>query len=171
MSALHLTRQRAVLVLRVKRPEAHRPFRVPGGSVFPILGILSCVYLMLNLPVLTWARFLVWLDLGMIIYWLYGRRMSPLADEQESARRTGFQGLANVVYVFGALGVFNFACVTLLAYMTILGITSETIAKWHEIGVTPEGADSFALRGLAVAIVIFAAGWGLRKAAKADSVS
>ena len=57
----------AVLVLRVKRPETKRPFRVPFGPIFPVLGILSCSYLMLSLPVLTWVRFLVWLDLGMII--------------------------------------------------------------------------------------------------------
>ena len=56
----------AVLVLRTKRPDAVRPFRVPFGPVFPILGILSCSYLMLSLPVLTWVRFLVWLDIGMI---------------------------------------------------------------------------------------------------------
>jgi amino acid transporter len=51
----------AVLVLRKKRPGAKRPFRVPLGPVFPILGILSCAYLMLSLPVITWVRFLVWL--------------------------------------------------------------------------------------------------------------
>jgi APA family basic amino acid/polyamine antiporter len=57
----------AVLVLRFQRPEAHRPFRVPGGPVFPILGIASCLYLMLSLPVITWVRFLVWLDIGIAI--------------------------------------------------------------------------------------------------------
>ena len=54
----------AVLMLRVKRPEAVRPFRVPFGPVFPVLGILSCSYLMLSLPVITWVRFLVWLNSG-----------------------------------------------------------------------------------------------------------
>jgi APA family basic amino acid/polyamine antiporter len=68
----------AVLMLRAKRPEAKRPFRVPLGPVFPVLGILSCAYLMLSLPVLTWVRFLVWLDIGMVIYWFYGRTHSPL---------------------------------------------------------------------------------------------
>jgi APA family basic amino acid/polyamine antiporter len=155
----------AVLVLRVQRPEAHRPFKVPGGALFPVLGIVSCVYLMLNLPVLTWVRFLVWLDIGMAIYWIYGRRHSPLVDHRESASRTSFQSLSNFVYVFGLLAVFNFACVTMLAYMTEFGVTSETIAKWSEIGVTPEGADSFALRGLAMSLLILAAGWGMRQAA------
>jgi amino acid transporter len=66
----------AVLMLRVSRPEVHRPFRVPFGPIFPVLGIVFCVYLMLNLPILTWVRFLVWLDLGMVIYWFYGRTHS-----------------------------------------------------------------------------------------------
>ncbi len=91
----------AVLILRVKRPEVHRPFRVPFGPVFPVLGILSCVYLMLNLPILTWIRFLVWLDLGMLIYWFYGRTHSPLVDARESAARSGFENLANLVFMAG----------------------------------------------------------------------
>jgi basic amino acid/polyamine antiporter, APA family len=157
----------AVLVLRVKRPDAHRPFRVPGGAVLPVLGILSCVYLMLNLPIVTWVRFLVWLDFGMVIYWLYGRRQSPLVDRQEAANRTWFQTLANGVYVFGLLAVFNSMCVTVLAYMTEFGITSETIAKWSEIGLTPEAADAFALRALGISVVVLALGWGLRQAARA----
>ena len=116
----------AVLMLRVKRPEVHRPFRVPFGPVFPVLGILSCVYLMLSLPVLTWVRFLVWLDLGMLIYWFYGRTHSPLADSQEAARRTPLQSLANFVYLSGALAMFNFACITVLGFMTEVGLTTET---------------------------------------------
>ena len=79
----------AVLILRVSRPEVHRPFRVPFGPVFPVLGILSCVYLMLNLPILTWVRFLVWLDLGMLIYWFYGRTHSPLVNAEEAAAPVG----------------------------------------------------------------------------------
>ena len=81
----------AVLMLRVKRPEAHRPFRVPFGPVFPVLGILSCAYLMLSLPVITWVRFLVWLDIGMLIYWFYGRTHSPLVNAAEAAARTPLQ--------------------------------------------------------------------------------
>ena len=78
----------AVLVLRIKRPEAHRPFRVPGGFLFPVLGILSCLWLMLSLPVVTWIRFLVWLDIGILIYWFYGRTHSPLANPAERAAQS-----------------------------------------------------------------------------------
>ena len=48
----------AVMVLRVTRPDAHRPFSVPGGNMIPILGVLSCLYLMVSLSVMTWVRFL-----------------------------------------------------------------------------------------------------------------
>jgi APA family basic amino acid/polyamine antiporter len=154
----------AVLILRVSRPEVHRPFRVPLGPLFPVLGIVFCVYLMLNLPILTWVRFLVWLDIGMLIYWFYGRTHSPLANAQEAARRGPLENLANFVYVMGALAVFNFACIALLGFMTEIGLTTETIAKWHEIGVTAEEADAFGLKWLAVATGVWLVGFGLRKA-------
>ena len=94
----------AVIVLRVKRPDAHRPFRAPGGFVFPALGVVSCLYLMLSLSVVTWVRFLVWLDLGMAIYWFYGRTHSPLVNRAEHAARTSAQGIANFVTMLGCAG-------------------------------------------------------------------
>jgi APA family basic amino acid/polyamine antiporter len=154
----------AVLVLRAKRPDAVRTFKVPFGPVFPILGIVSCSYLMLSLPILTWVRFLVWLNLGMIIYWAYGRTHSPLVNEAEASARTPMQGLANFITTFGLLLIFNAVCMTILGYMTELGITNETTAKWHEIGVTAEEADAFGLRFLAVSVAVWAVGFGLTKA-------
>jgi len=154
----------AVLTLRAKRPDAKRPFRVPFGPVFPVLGILSCAYLMLSLPILTWVRFLVWLDLGMIIYWFYGRTHSPLVDAKEAAARTPLQTLANFITILGLLLIFNAACIAILGYMTEFGLTNETTAKWHEIGVTAEEADAFGLRVLAASIAVWALGFGLTKA-------
>ncbi len=112
---------------------------MPFGPVFPVLGILSCAYLMLSLPVLTWVRFLVWLDLGMVIYWFYGRTHSPLVDKTETAARTPMQSLANFVTIAGALLTFNAACIAVLGYMTEFGITNETTAKWQRVvGARPE---------------------------------
>jgi hypothetical protein len=159
----------AVLVLRVKRPDAKRPFRVPFGPVFPILGILSCSYLMLSLPVLTWVRFLVWLDIGMVIYWLYGRTHSPLVNQAEHNARTPMQALANFITTFGLLLVFNAACIAILGFMTMVGMTNETTAKWSELeslglSVTADEADAFGLRFLVVAIAVWLVGFGLTKA-------
>jgi APA family basic amino acid/polyamine antiporter len=164
----------AVLALRVKRPDARRPFRVPGGPIVPVLGIVSCGYLMLSLPVLTWVRFLGWLDAGLVVYWFYGRTHSALASAEESRRRTPLQSAANFVRVFGALGVFNGVCLFVLALFTQLGVTTEATAKWAEldaltgrllgIGVTAQTADTFGLQVLGAGIAVFATGWVLARA-------
>ncbi|BCJ48568.1 amino acid transporter [Actinoplanes sp. NBRC 14428] len=70
-----------VIVLRRTRPEMPRPYRVPWSPVLPILGVLFAVYLMSDLPLDTWIRFVVWLVVGMLIYFLYGYRNSRLRRE------------------------------------------------------------------------------------------
>jgi hypothetical protein len=102
--------------------------------VFPVLGILSCLWLMLNLPVITWVRFLVWLDIGIFIYWFYGRVHSPLADAAERSRRPVAESFGNFVLMAGALMLLNGFFITLMAYMTEFGVTTEVTAKWHESG-------------------------------------
>jgi APA family basic amino acid/polyamine antiporter len=69
----------AVLVLRRLAPEVPRPFRVPLVPWVPVAGMLSCLALMLSLPSETWVRLVVWLALGLAIYFGYGRRHSRLA--------------------------------------------------------------------------------------------
>jgi APA family basic amino acid/polyamine antiporter len=72
-----------VLVLRYKRPDLHRPFKTPWVPFVPVLGILSCLYLMISLPRDTWIRLLVWLVLGFVIYFGYGRRKSRLRNTNQ----------------------------------------------------------------------------------------
>jgi len=67
-----------VNMLRRVAPERPRPFRVPLVPVFPYLGVLLCLALMLSLPVLTWIRFVAWLGIGLLIYFLYSVRHSRL---------------------------------------------------------------------------------------------
>lgn len=69
----------SVPILRRKRPDLRRSFRVPLSPVLPIIGALTCFYLMLNLDIMTWIRFAVWLAVGAVIYFAYGRRNSVLA--------------------------------------------------------------------------------------------
>ncbi|MFI6824757.1 amino acid permease [Micromonospora sp. NPDC050187] len=70
----------AVPILRRTRPELERPFTVPFSPVLPIVSALACLYLMLNLSVETWLRFLAWMLLGFLIYLFYGRRRNRLAQ-------------------------------------------------------------------------------------------
>jgi basic amino acid/polyamine antiporter, APA family len=68
----------AVPVLRRTKPQLRRPFRVPGSPVVPVVSALACLYLMVNLSVETWLRFLAWMVLGLVVYFGYGYRHSRL---------------------------------------------------------------------------------------------
>ncbi len=68
-----------VLFLRRSRPDLERPFRTPWVPVIPILSVLASLYLMLNLMAVTWLRFLIWMVVGLIIYFTYSYRHSRLA--------------------------------------------------------------------------------------------
>lgn len=69
----------AVLVMRITDPRMERPFRVPWVPLVPILGILTCLLLMFSLPAENWLRLLIWLGIGLVIYFCFGRRHSKLA--------------------------------------------------------------------------------------------
>lgn len=71
----------AVLIMRKTDPHAHRPFRAPLGPVVPILGIATCLILMLSLGAENWLRLAIWLGIGLLIYFFYGRRHSRLGKE------------------------------------------------------------------------------------------
>lgn len=74
-----------VLVLRYRHPELPRPFRTPGVPVVPVLGMAFCLYLMSSLPLDTWLRLVVWLAIGLAIYFGYGRKHSLLARAEAVA--------------------------------------------------------------------------------------
>ena len=65
-----------VIVLRKQHPDMPRPFKAPGGLLTPILGMLSCGALIVFLPWQTDVRFVVWLAVGMVIYFMYSIRHS-----------------------------------------------------------------------------------------------
>jgi APA family basic amino acid/polyamine antiporter len=73
-----------VVVLRRTRPDLPRSFRTPFVPWVPALAVLSCLYLMLNLPGETWLRFLAWMALGVVVYTVYGRRHSRLRAQEPS---------------------------------------------------------------------------------------
>ena len=67
-----------VWVLRHTRPDLERPFRTPFVPLVPLLGIVSCLGLMLTLPLDTWIRLAVWLVIGLVVYFGYSRKHSRL---------------------------------------------------------------------------------------------
>ncbi|HEY3174823.1 MAG TPA: amino acid permease [Candidatus Polarisedimenticolia bacterium] len=69
----------AVLIMRRTNPGAERPFRVPFVPVVPLLGIGSCLLLMFSLPPENWLRLIVWLAIGLVIYFTYSRHHSVMA--------------------------------------------------------------------------------------------
>ncbi|GAA3178284.1 amino acid permease [Blastococcus jejuensis] len=78
----------AVIILRRTRPDLPRSFRVPWVPLLPVVSALACFYLMLNLPAETWLRFAVWMLLGVVLYFSYGRRRSRFTtpgDREDAA--------------------------------------------------------------------------------------
>ena len=82
-----------VIILRRTQPDMERPFRVPFVPVFPIIGSRMIIYLMTKLPWDTWVRFVVWLVIGLGIYYFYGRHHSRL----QIANRERGQAAVSVV--------------------------------------------------------------------------
>ncbi|MEP7345725.1 MAG: amino acid permease [Gemmatimonadaceae bacterium] len=70
-----------VLVLRYRSPDLHRPFRTPFVPAVPVLAILFCSYLMYGLPTDTWLRLGIWMAIGLVIYFAFGKKNSKLAKE------------------------------------------------------------------------------------------
>ncbi len=70
-----------VIILRYRRPDLHRPFRTPWVPWVPILSALVALGLMAGLPGVTWLRLLIWMAIGLVIYFVYGYRHSVLRRE------------------------------------------------------------------------------------------
>lgn len=86
----------AVIVLRYRRPEISREFRLPGMPVVPIIGIIASIWLVLSLHPETWVRFAVWFVIGLIVYFTYSRKNSVLNPSSprlaENAKRPDKKG-------------------------------------------------------------------------------
>ncbi|HZL08420.1 MAG TPA: amino acid permease [Prolixibacteraceae bacterium] len=71
-----------IIILRVKRPDIKRSFKTPWVPLVPILGAGICILQMLSLPWETWARLIVWMALGFVIYFTYGIRKSKIRNNR-----------------------------------------------------------------------------------------
>jgi len=71
-----------IIILRKTDPDAARPFKTPFVPLFPILGMLICLAQMASLPLDTWMRLIIWMAVGMLIYFLYGKKRSKIFINQ-----------------------------------------------------------------------------------------
>jgi APA family basic amino acid/polyamine antiporter len=127
-----------IIILRIKDPARPRPFRVPGGLIIPILGIVSCLYLIYYLPPTSWLRFAAWLNLGFVIYVGYGSVNSRLTGRQNAARPAEHD--SETAYYGAWLGVIGAA---LLFFMRGLDVWLEASKKTDRTG--PAIAEVFKL--------------------------
>jgi APA family basic amino acid/polyamine antiporter len=74
-----------VMVMRKTNPDAPRPYRTPFVPLIPILGVLVCFAMMASLDSATWIRLVVWLAIGLVIYFAWSRNHSHLVTDPESA--------------------------------------------------------------------------------------
>ena len=72
-----------VIMLRCTRPDLPRAFRTPMMPLIPILSVLACLWLMINLSIQTWLRFVIWMTIGLVFYSGYGRRNSKLSRRRD----------------------------------------------------------------------------------------
>jgi len=63
-----------IIILRKTMPDAPRPFRTPGVPFVPVMGALICLAQMVGLPLATWERLVIWLAIGLLVYFFYSRR-------------------------------------------------------------------------------------------------
>ena len=108
----------AVLIVRKSMPEVHRAFKTPFVPVVPILGILTCLCMMLFLPADTWIRLVLWMLIGLDIYACYGVKHSKL--EQHIPRRSG-------------LTILNMIGIALSVLSVITGLWHQQTVGWDEV--------------------------------------
>ncbi|MGH9454741.1 MAG: APC family permease, partial [Terriglobia bacterium] len=74
----------AVWILRRKQPDLYRPFRTPWVPFVPIMGMVISMLMMFSLHLLTWEVFLIWLAVGLVVYFMYGIRHSKLRQKNQA---------------------------------------------------------------------------------------
>ncbi|MBS1505857.1 MAG: amino acid permease [Bacteroidetes bacterium] len=73
-----------VLILRKRQPNLPRAFKTPWVPVVPILGIITCLAMMVSLPLGTWIRLFSWLAIGLVVYFFFGKKNSKVFNEQKN---------------------------------------------------------------------------------------
>jgi len=110
-----------VWVLRVKQPDIQRAFRTPLVPLVPILGVFTCLFMMVFLPLDTWIRLIVWMLIGFDVYLYYGLRHSALSDHQVSTHARGNR----IVSIIGLGLAVMLAVVAFIHHITAKDATND----------------------------------------------
>jgi APA family basic amino acid/polyamine antiporter len=99
-----------IIILRYKDPGRHRPFRVPFGAwLLPMLGAVSCIFLMYYLPPTSWWRFVAWLTIGLAVYLSYSYSRSEIGRKIGRPEKTpwwlALMGLGSFLIAIGLLTI------------------------------------------------------------------
>jgi APA family basic amino acid/polyamine antiporter len=129
-----------IIVLRRKDPARPRPFRVPGGMIIPILGIVSCLYLIYYLPPTSWLRFAAWLNFGFVIYVGYGSTKSYLTGRHNAADPAEHD--AHTAYTGMWLGVVGTLLLVLMRAFDILLVSQKWLAAIASPGENQEAIET-----------------------------
>ena len=136
-----------VWVMRRKMPEIPRAFKTPLVPLVPILGIVTCLFMMVFLPMDTWIRLLVWMLIGMDIYLAYGAKHSKLGNgttQRKGMRIARYTGivLAVLLIVAGLLHqyVVGFEEDRTLLYISIIFAFVHFFVYGNRLG-RPEPVD------------------------------
>ncbi|MEO6547204.1 MAG: amino acid permease [Ferruginibacter sp.] len=134
-----------VWVMRIKMPELKRTFKTPLVPLIPILGIVTCLFMMVFLPMDTWIRLIVWMLIGMDIYLVYGARHSLLGGGDNNrkgmklARYVGL-GLCAMLIIAGLLHQYTVGFETdhTLLYISIIFAVIHLIVFGRKILMNPK---------------------------------
>jgi ABC-type polysaccharide/polyol phosphate export permease len=108
---------------------------------------------MYSLPVLTWIRFLAWLDIGLLIYFFYSRTHSRIADKVMREKKLHWKDIAEFFGIFACINGILFGLLSLLA---ISGITSKS--SWQQISFDPKNALIICGILLLAGIILYSSG-------------
>lgn len=86
-----------IIILRSSNPALHRPFKVPLSPFIPVATVLTAAFLMNNLPLDTWLRLIVWMSLGLVVYFAYSYTHSNLASFETSDAEANSAGSSNAM--------------------------------------------------------------------------
>ncbi|HJU46433.1 MAG TPA: amino acid permease C-terminal domain-containing protein, partial [Chitinophagaceae bacterium] len=137
-----------IWVMRKKMPELPRAFKTPMVPLVPILGIVTCLFMMVFLPMDTWIRLLAWMLIGMDIYLVYGAKNSHLGNGtgnrkgMRAARYTGI-GLCLLLVIAGFLHQYveGFEADRTLLYISLAFAAVHLVVFGRKLG-RPEPAGS-----------------------------